>query len=66
MAVYKFIGEGAGVPGLPHVVSDEYAEKMGVADVLKAAVKAGVYVAQDEDRPAIKADKSKKGVSNGQ
>lgn len=41
---YKFIGEGAGVPGLPHEISDEEAESLGVTELLKAALENGSYV----------------------
>lgn len=44
MAKYKFVGDGAGVPGLPHEISDEEAEALGVADILKAAIENGRYV----------------------
>lgn len=29
MAKYRFVGEGQGVPGLPHVITDEEAKAMG-------------------------------------
>jgi len=44
MTTYKFIGEGEGVPGLPHEITDEEAAALGVSDVLKAAVENGSYV----------------------
>jgi hypothetical protein len=44
---YKYVGEGAGVPGLPHQISDEEAEALGVTELLKAAVENGSYVAQE-------------------
>lgn len=44
MAIYKFVGSGEGVPGLPHVISDEEAAALGVSEILKAAVENGNYV----------------------
>lgn len=57
MAKYRFRGEGLGVPGLPHIVTDDEAKALGdsgyrdeegkqitMHQVLKAAVKAGTYV----------------------
>jgi len=41
---YKFVGDGAGVPGLPHEISDEEAEALGVTELLKAALENGSYV----------------------
>jgi hypothetical protein len=56
MAKYKFIGEGLGVPGLPHELTDEEAKALGdsgyldedgktisMHQVLMQAVKAGNY-----------------------
>ena len=42
--VYKFIGKGMGVPGLPHEISDEEAKRLGVGELLKAAIENGSYV----------------------
>lgn len=33
----------AGIPGLPHTVSEQEAEQLGVAELLKAAIEAGRY-----------------------
>jgi hypothetical protein len=41
---YKYVGDGAGVPGLPHEISDEEAESLGITELLKAAVENGSYV----------------------
>jgi len=41
---YKFVGEGMGVPGLPHEISDEEAIEMGVVELLQAAIENGNYV----------------------
>lgn len=40
---YRFVGEGAGVPGLPHEITDEEARALGVQDLLMDALKAGTY-----------------------
>lgn len=42
--IYKFIGEGDGVPGLPHEVSETEAAQLGVTGLLKDAIGNGVYV----------------------
>ena len=47
---YKYIGDGAGVPGLPHEISDEEAQAQGLSDLLMAAVANGSYVT---DQPAV-------------
>ncbi len=43
MKTYRYIGSGAGVAGLPHTVSDEEAEALGVTALLAEAVAAGLY-----------------------
>ncbi len=43
MKTYQYIGSGAGVAGLPHTVSDEEAEALGVTALLAEAVAAGLY-----------------------
>ncbi len=40
---YQYVGTDQGVPGLPHEISDEQAEALGVADLLAEAVKNGSY-----------------------
>ena len=40
---YKYVGPGQGVPGLPHEVSTKEAKDLGLADVLKECVEAGLY-----------------------
>ena len=44
MTMYQYVGDGAGVPGLPHQVSDEEAAALGLTEMLNDAVKDGVYV----------------------
>jgi hypothetical protein len=43
MAEYEYQGDGAGVPGLPHRITDEQAEALGVAELLQQALKVGAY-----------------------
>ena len=43
MKKYKFVGEGAGVPGLPHEITEEEAEALGLSELLEAAVENGNY-----------------------
>ena len=43
MAEYKYVGEGQGIPGLPNEISNARAKSLGVEQLLKDAIKAGVY-----------------------
>lgn len=43
---YEYVGDGLGVPGLPHQLSTADAEALGVLDLLAAAVHNGSYVAR--------------------
>lgn len=54
--IYKYIGDGAGVPGLPHEISDEEAQGLGVTDLLKAALENGSYA----EAPSSAQDKLEK------
>lgn len=47
---YKYVGNGLGVAGLPHEISDEEAKALGsdVAALLKEAVRNGTYVFVDD------------------
>lgn len=69
MKIYKYIGDGAGVPGLPHEIPE--AESAAYGDQLKSALEAGLYKlesvapsvneapfrsAQEEKRKSKKAD----------
>ncbi len=47
---YKYTGEGQGVPGLPNEVSKQEAKDLGLADVLKECIKAGIYK-EDKKKP---------------
>lgn len=40
---YIYVGEGAGVPGLPHEVTDDQAEALGAIDILTQAIANGSY-----------------------
>ena len=42
---------GAGVPGLPHEISEDEAKALGVDELLKEAVKNGSYKAKAEPKP---------------
>jgi 16S rRNA G527 N7-methylase RsmG len=42
-AVFVFVGDGAGVPGLPHRVTLAEAKTLGVEEILKAALANGNY-----------------------
>ena len=46
---YKFVGDGLGVPGLPHNISAEEAEELGVTEILTAAIENGNYVVDDSE-----------------
>lgn len=53
---YKFVGEGMGVPGLPHEITDEQAKADGVDKLLDQAVMLGLY---EEVKEPVKGQKSK-------
>lgn len=72
MTVYKYVGDGAGVPGLPHQISDEEAIALGLTVQLNDAVKAGVYAkadvtpkSQSIPRPSIAKGNQESEVKNG-
>lgn len=46
--VYTYVGEGLGVPGLAHEITQEQAEAEGVGALLKDCIALGVYVEQVE------------------
>lgn len=56
MTKYKFVGEGMGIPGLPHEITDEQAKADGVDKLLDQAVTLGLYV---EVKEPVKGSKSK-------
>ena len=41
--IYIYVGEGLGVPGLPHRITPAEAEALGVAELFKAAIENGSY-----------------------
>lgn len=43
MKIYEYVGDGMGVPGLPHVITDEQAKELGVEKILTAAIANGSY-----------------------
>ena len=47
---YKFTGNGAGIPGLPHLISQEEIDQLGPDQVKtwKAALESGSYVEVEE------------------
>ena len=48
MKTYHFIGEGRGVPGLPHKLTDIDAQRLGVEKLLADALKAKIYEITEE------------------
>ena len=76
MKEYKYVGNGMGVPGLPHLVSDDEAAELGVLHILREAIENGSYVETPSALRASppnaestnlgeKSGKAKKGVNNG-
>jgi len=60
---YIYVGNGAGVPGLPHEITDEEAQELGVEDVLRDALNNGAYVscaATEKRREVAETGKTKK------
>jgi hypothetical protein len=45
---YRYVGQGQGVPGLPHEIDDEEAKRLGLTELLQQAVQAKVYQAIPE------------------
>lgn len=58
MKSFRYVGNGAGVPGLPHEITDEEARALGVDELLKEAVNNGSYVEVSE-RPSTAPRKSR-------
>ncbi len=46
MITYRYVGNGLGVPGLPHEISDEEARQRGLLELLQQAVQSGMYQAE--------------------
>ncbi len=49
---FRFVGPGQGVPGLPHEISEEEAENLGVVELLADALDAGTF--EEIRKPAAK------------
>jgi len=47
MKNYLYVGNGMGVPGLPHEVSEDEAAELGVLHILNDAIENGSYVLVD-------------------
>lgn len=47
--VFVFVGEGEGVPGLPHRLTMEEAKELKVDDLLEQAIANGIYVLEPEE-----------------
>lgn len=62
--IYQFIGEGSGVPGLPHEISRAQAQADGVEKLLNAAITAGNYRRMDAS-PTPKKSKEVTDVTDG-
>lgn len=43
MKTYRYVGHGAGIPGLPQTLSEADAEALGVSELLAEAIAAGLY-----------------------
>lgn len=53
--VYVFdTSRGAGIPGLPHEVTEAEAEALGLLSVLQEAIQNGSYKVKAEPKPAKK------------
>jgi hypothetical protein len=46
-AVFVFVGSEAGVAGLPHEISVEEAERLGVYAILVGAIENGLYAQKE-------------------
>ena len=51
---FHFVGTGDGIPGLPHLVTDEEAKALGLSDVLRSAIANGNYVEEKASKPGPK------------
>lgn len=49
--LYQYVGDGEGIPGLPHVISLSEAQAQGVMEILEQAIQANVYVEMRPDEP---------------
>lgn len=46
-SIFVYCGDQAGVAGLPHEISIEEAERLGVLDILQAAINNGLYAEKE-------------------
>lgn len=46
--VYQYVGDGLGIPGLPHVITRRDAALMHVEELLTVSIQLGQYVPQAE------------------
>ncbi len=49
--IYVYVGDGLGIPGLPHRLSRTEAEKQQVLKAFDDAIDAGVYVLESATEP---------------
>ena len=67
---FIFVGEGAGVPGVPHEVTREEADQLGALKEFEAALERGLYVKAEslemEKISPSRSAKKKAEVNNGQ
>lgn len=61
---YQYVGDGVGVPGLPHEIDDAEAAALGVTELLKQAVENGSYAPTPTPIERGVEKKSKKGELN--
>lgn len=41
--VFVFVGDGLGIPGLPHRITQTQADALGLSSVLSEAIRNGIY-----------------------
>lgn len=41
--IYRYVGPGEGIPGLPSIISEDQARQDGTLELLKDAVRIGAY-----------------------
>jgi hypothetical protein len=46
---YVYVGDGLGIPGLPHAITESQAKAAGLWELLKEAIERGYYVEQEPD-----------------
>ena len=58
-AVYAYVGDGLGIPGLPHRLSKAQARDLQVLKAFEQAISAGVYIPEGQ-LPAETPEESEK------